>query len=208
MFKNLAFLSILFAGCAFAQTWEVGALGGFGFTNDLTVKSSGGSASARLANGAVAGVFGGEDTYRYFSGEVRYLYRYSDLRLSSGTTSVNFPAHTHIVEGVFLFHFRPREARIRPFIAAGGGLSIIVGTGVESAGQPLGRFAALTATRETLPTADVGAGIKFDLQRHLRLRIEADDYISSTPNKVIAPAPGASVSGLLNDVAAFAALSF
>jgi hypothetical protein len=208
MFRHLCFLSTLFSAGLFAQTWEVGALGGFGFSNDLTVKSPAGSANASLAKGAVIGVFGGDDTYNYFSGEARYLYRYSDLRLSSGGTSVDFAGHTHIAEGVFLFHFRPRQSRIRPFIAAGGGVSVVVGTGTESAAQPLGKFAALTATRQTLPTADVGLGVKINLPHHLRLRLEADDYISSTPNQVIAPAPGATVKGWLNNVIAFGALSY
>jgi hypothetical protein len=207
MFIRWIFLSMFFAGCALAQTYEVGAIGGYGFTNDLTVKAPAGSATSGLARGGVIGAFGGDDTYRYFSGEARYLYSYSDLRLSSGSTSVDFPAHTHIAEGAILMHFRPREARIRPFVAVGGGIKVLVGTGVESASQPLGQFAALTATHEIFPTADVGAGVKINLQHHLRLRLEVRDYISSTPNKVIAPAPGASSGGLLNQVMALASLS-
>lgn len=199
---------MLSAGCALAQTWEVGAIGGFGFSNDLTIKSPAGSAAAGLAKGAVIGAFGGDDTYNYISGEARYLYAFSDLRLSSGGATVDFPAHTHIGEGAFLFHLRPRGSRIRPFFAAGGGIKVLVGTGTESAAQPLGQFAALTATRQILPMGDVGAGIKIDLQQHLRLRLEVRDYISSTPNKVIAPAPGASVSGLLNDIMALGSLSY
>lgn len=199
---------ILCAGWALAQTSEFGAIGGLGFTNDLTIKSPAGSANAGLATGGAIGAFYGEDTFNYFSGEARYLYLYSDLRLSSGGTSVNFAAHTHIPEGAFLAHLRPRGARVRPFIAIGGGVKVLVGTGAESAAQPLGSFAALTATRETLPTGDVGAGVKINLQRHLRLRFEVRDYVSASPNKVIAPAPGASVSGWLNDIVGLASLSF
>ena len=199
---------IFFSSIAFAQTWEVGALGGYGFTNDLTIKTSSASATAGLANGGVVGAFGGDDTYNYFSGEARYLYRFSDLRLSSGGTSVDFAAHTHIAEGAFLAHFRPRNARIRPFIAFGGGIKVLVGTGAESATQPLGQFAALTATHEILPTADVGAGVKINLATHLRLRLEVRDYISTAPTKLIAPAPRASESGWLHDIMALAAFSF
>lgn len=205
---KLVFFTIFGAGCAFAQNWEVGATGGFGFTNNLTVQSSTGSATTGLAKGGALGAYGGEDTYDYFSGEARYLYLYSNLRLSSGNTSVDFPAHTHIAEGVFLAHFRPRNAHIRPFVAFGGGIKVLVGTGVEQAAQPLGQFAGLTATREILPTADVGAGVKVNLQHHLRLRFEVRDYISSSPNKVIAPAPGASVKGWLNDIVALGSLGY
>lgn len=188
--------------------WEVGALGGFGWTNDLAVKGPAGSVTTGLKSGAAVGVFGGDDMYEHFSGEARYLYRFNDLRLESGSTKVAFGAHTHIAEGAFLFHFRPRQSHVRPFIAFGGGVKILQGTGVESAGQPLGRFAALTATREVLPTADAGLGVKFNVGSHARMRVEVRDYISSTPSKVIAPAPGASLNGVMNDVTGLVGLSY
>jgi len=208
MFKTRLLFLLFVASAAFAQNWEIGALGGFGLSNDMTIHSPSGTASSNLANGGAFGIFGGDDTYNYLSGEARYLYRYSDFSLSSGNTTVTFPAHTQLLQGVFLAHLRPRQTKVRPFIAFGGGLSFLSGTGVESAAQPLGQFAGLTATRQTLPTATVGFGVKIELHHHLRLRFEADDYISSTPSKVIAPAPGNSVSGWMNNVIAFGALSY
>jgi hypothetical protein len=188
--------------------WYVGAVGGYGFTPDLTITRPAGSATTGLNSGGAVGVFGGEDTYNYFGGEARYLYRFDDLKLESGNTKVNFGGHTQIAEGVFLGHFRPRAARMRPFIAFGGGIKILQGTGTESAAQPLGNFAALTATREILPTADIGVGVKFNFHQHLRFRIEVRDYISAAPSKVIAAAPGASRSGILNDITALAGLAY
>ena len=73
------------------------------------------------------------------------------------------------------------------------------GTGMESASQPLGNLAALTATREVLPVGEAGAGVKIQLNRHLRMRVQARDYISAAPNEVITPAPGASIHGIVND---------
>src|SRR5579885_2661771 len=143
-----------YSGTEVPAHWEVGVLGGFGWTNDLTVKNPSGSATTGLNSGAAFGAFGGDDMYDHLSGEARYLYRFSDLKLSSGGTSTNFGGHTHIAEGAFLYHFAPRRSSVRPFFAFGGGVKILQGTGIESAGQPLGRFAALTATREILPTAD------------------------------------------------------
>jgi hypothetical protein len=221
MMKNWCLMCAVSAGIALAQTanppapgpesegrWYVGAEGGWGFSNDLTVKSSAGSATTGLKSGGAVGVFAGEDTYNYFGAEARYLYRFSDFKLSSGSTNVNFGGHTHIAEGVIVAHFRPRHSRVRPFAAFGGGIKVLQGTGIESAAQPLGRFAALTATREILPTADVGFGVKVDFHQHLRLRFEVRDYISASPSKVIAPAPGASLSGILNDVAALAGVAY
>ena len=207
---------VLWAGFARAQTaphspeqphWEIGASGGFGWTNDLTVSGPAGSATTGLKAGGAVGAWGGEDGDR-FGGEARYLYRFSDFKLSQGSSSVTFGGHEHIAEGAILYNFKPRTAHVRPFFSFGGGLKILIGSGVESAGQPLGKFAALTATREVLPTADAGFGFKVNLKEHLRLRVEVRDYISGAPNKVIAPAPGYSLGGVMNDITGLAGLSY
>jgi hypothetical protein len=193
---------------AYAQTWEVGAIGGYGYAPKLTVQAASASANAGLASGGAVGAYGGEDSSKHWGGEARYLYRYSNFNLSSGNTSVSFGGHTHIIEGDLLFYFKPKESRFRPFIAFGGGIKVLQGTGNESASQPLSRFAALTATREVLPTAGIGAGVKIALKQHVRLRIEVRDYISAAPSSVIAPAPGASISGLSHDILGLAGLSY
>ncbi|MCU1340086.1 MAG: hypothetical protein JWO19_5667 [Bryobacterales bacterium] len=201
MLKKLALTCLLAAGIASAQEWEIGVLGGYGYAPHLTVNRGNASANTGIRHGAVVGVFAGEDMYNYWSGEIRYQYRFSNLKLSSGNIEApSFDAHTHIITADFLGHFRPRGSRVRPFIGFGGGAKIMVGTGIESAAQPLGNFAALTATHEVLPVADIGAGIKMDIRKYLRFRVEMRDYISPAPSKVIAPAPGASLGGVLNDI--------
>jgi len=200
MLKKLALTGLLVAGVACAQEWEVGALGGFGYAPHLTVSRSSGRADTGIRYGGVVGVYAGEDMYRYWSGELRYQYRFDNLKLTQGNVSAgDFSAHSHIITADFLGHFRPRGSHMRPFVAFGGGARIMVGSGIERASQPLGQFAALTATHEVLPVADVGGGIKIDIHKHLRFRVEGRDYISPAPNKVIAPAPGASLGGVLND---------
>jgi hypothetical protein len=208
MLKKLALTGLLAAGVACAQEWEVGAIGGYGYAPHLTVNKGSASAETGISSGGVVGVFAGDDMYKFWSGELRYLYRFDDLKLSSGNvTTPNFGAHTHIITTDFLGHFRPKGSTFRPFIAFGGGAKVMVGSGIESAGQPLGSFAALTATHEILPVGDVGAGVKIDLHKNLRLRVEMRDYISPAPNKVIAPAPGASLGGVLNDLQGMVGLS-
>ena len=206
--KGIFLALTLVSGIASAQEWEVGAIGGYGFSPSLTVKSPAGSATTGFNNGGVFGVFGGDDMYNYWSGEARYLYRYSDLKLSSGGTNVDFAAHTHYITGDFLAHLRPRESRIRPFLAFGGGIKIFDGTGQESASQPLGKIAALTHTQEVLPTADFGAGVKVNLTTHLRVRFEVRDYLSPPPSKVITAAPGGSIGGWLNDIQGLVGVSY
>jgi len=210
MLKKLIFTGLLAACIASAEKneWEVGAIGGYGYAPHLTVSNKTGSANTGIRHGAEVGVFAGEDMYNYWSGEVRYLYRFDNLKLSSGNIkAANFSAHTHIITADFLGHFRERGARMRPFIAFGGGAKVFVGTGIESAAQPLGNLAALTATRETVGMVDVGAGIKMNLRNHVRFRVEMRDYISPAPKNLIAPAPGASLRGILNDIQGLVGIS-
>ena len=212
MLKSLICAAVVFAAtAAFANAqgpeWELGAIGGVGFSPNMTVKNATISASAGVKPGVTVGVYAGEDMYRYWSGEATYLYRAGDLKLEGSGKSASFGAHTHLITGDFLAHFRPRGARIRPFISFGGGIEVMQGTGQESATQPLGNLAALTATREVLPVGEAGVGVKVQLSKHLRLRVQVRDYFSQAPNDVIAPAPGASLSGIRQDVIGMGAIA-
>jgi len=197
------------AGLASAQEseWEVGGIGGVGFSPDMTVKNSSTSASASVRPGLAVGIYAGQNMYRYWSGEVNYLYREGDLKLSGNGQSARFAAHTHLITGDFLAHFKPRGAHIRPFVSFGGGIEVMEGTGQEAFNQPLGNLAALTATREVLPVGEVGAGVKVQLASHLQLRVQVRDYISQAPHEVIAPAPGARLSGIRQDILGTAAIA-
>jgi len=211
MLKSLTCAAVMMAaaaGLASAQEpeWEVGAIGGAGFSPDLTVKNATTSASASVRPGITAGVYGGQDMYPFWSGEATYLYRDGNLKLSGNNQSASLSAHTHLITGDFLAHFKPRGAHIRPFISFGGGIEILEGTGQESFNQPLGNLAALTATREVLPVGEIGAGVKVRLANHLQLRVQARDYISQAPHEVIAPAPGAKLAGIRQDIIATVAL--
>jgi hypothetical protein len=208
MLKKLVLSGLLAAGVACAQEWEVGAIGGYGYSPHLTVSNGSTSAQTGIRAGGLVGVFAGDDMYKFWSGELRYIYRFDDLQLSSGKiTAPSFSAHTHIITADFLGHFRPKGSSVRPFVAFGGGIKVMVGSGIESAGQPLGNFAALTATHEILPVADIGGGVKIDLHKNLRLRVEMRDYLSPAPSKVIAPAPGSRLGGVMNDFQGMVGLS-
>lgn len=212
MLKSLTCAAVMFAaaaGLANAQEsqWEVGGIGGVGFSPNMTVKNATTSASASVRPGLTVGVYAGQNMYRYWSGEVNYLYRAGDLKLSGNGQSARFAAHTHLITGDFLAHFKPRGAHIRPFISFGGGIEVMEGTGRESFNQPLGNLAALTATREVLPVGEIGAGVKIQLANHLQLRVQARDYISQAPHEVIAPAPGARLSGIRQDIIGTAAIA-
>ncbi len=213
MFKSLLCAAAMIAATATmaraqGPEWEVGVIGGVGFSPDMTVKNATSSASTGVKTGATVGVYGGEDSYRYWAGEATYLYRTGDVKLEGSGKSVSFGAHTHLITGDFLAHLRPRGARIRPYFSFGGGIEVMVGTGQESATQPLGNLAALTATREVLPVGEGGVGVKVQLSPHLRLRVQVRDYFSQAPNEVIAPAPGASLSGIRQDIIGMVAVAY
>jgi hypothetical protein len=50
--------------------------------------------------------------------------------------------------------------------------------------------------------------VRSKISMSVELRFEARDYMSPSPSKVITPAPGASLSGWINDVVATASLAF
>jgi hypothetical protein len=53
----------------------------------------------------------------------------------------------------------------------------------------------------------VGGGIKFNLNHMLQLRVEAHEYITPFPTKVITPALGSKTSGFLMDFVPMGALA-
>ena len=209
MLKGFILGCCLAGGAAFGQgQYYLGAMGGGGFTPDLSVQGTSGKANASLSNGGAFGALFGDDMYNYWGGEVRYLYRVGDLKLSSAGTSAHFEARTNIIHADFLGHLRPRESRIRPFIAFGAGIRIIKGTDIESFDQPLSSIATFSHTLETMPLADVGGGVKVNFGKSWQARVEMRDYLSPAPNKVITPAAGSSISGWLQDIVGLASISY
>ena len=196
----------LLAPAVWAQQWDAGGFGGFGFTPTATAKGPDGSASTGLKNGAFFGAFGGADDYARLGGEASYIYRYSDLKVSSGGQEVTFAGHTQFLDFRMLGYLTPRESKLRPFLAVGGGVGIYSGTGAPNAAQPLNNFVALTNTRETKPMVSGGVGLKYRLSPHLSLRFEVRDLATPFPNRLIGPAPGVSISGWMNNIMASAGI--
>jgi hypothetical protein len=203
-----AFMLAATATLASAQEWELGAIGGIAYSPNVTVRNATASASAGFKTGGVIGLYAGEDMYRYLGAEATYLFRTGDMKLEGNGKSAALSQHTHIITGDFLAHLKAKGARIRPYLSFGGGVEVIQGTGQESATQPLGNLAALTATREVLPVGEVGVGVKIQLSKSLRLRLQVRDYIGQAPSNVIAPAPGASIGGVRQDILGMGAIAF
>ena len=209
-FLSVMFLAVAVAApSAFAQKWEVGFGAGGSFLTSQTISNPVGNAeatrspgfalSAWLDNNIGSGVFGGE---------LRYDYEKGDLKLSSGGTKVTFGSQSNAVHYDFLMHFASSESAVQPFVAAGGGVKWFSGTGSEQVTQPLSNIAVFSDVRDLKPLVSVGAGVKVAVAKSVMLRLEVHDYLSPFPDKLIAPMPGSSVGGWLNDFVVSAGLSF
>jgi hypothetical protein len=200
--------ALAFTPAALAQKWEVGGgIGGSFFTSE-TVTNPSGNANASMANGLSASFWlDNNSPSNRFGGEFRYDYENTGLKLSADGTNVNFGADTHAVHYDFVMHFASTEARVRPFLSAGGGVKVYRGTGMEEAYQPLYNVALLTKTNQIEPLISVGGGIKVALSPTWLLRFEVHDNMTPFPVNVIAPAQGSKVGGWLQDFVAMVGVS-
>jgi hypothetical protein len=187
------------AAIGHAQEWEVGGIAGAGLLNGATVTTASGSANTGFKAGGAFGAFVGSNLYKHLSGEIRYVYQMSDLKLSSKGTEASFNGVSHAVTYELLYHPVTEQSRLQPFAGAGAGVKLYRGTGTEQAYQPLSNFAYLTKTQDLRPLISVGGGVKYRMGGHLVLRAEIRDFLTPFPTKVITPAPGAKVSSWLQD---------
>ncbi len=183
-----------------AQKWEIGVLGGGSINNSVSVSSPAGNGDVGFKSGPAVGAFFGSSG-RKWGGELRYEYLPGDLKVSSGGTEATYSGMAHAIHYDAIYHFASTEAAIRPFVSGGGGVKIFEGTGNPvAAGQQLSGLALLTHTYETKGLATVGGGIKAKIGSRMIFRVEVQDFITPFPRKVIAPAPGAKISGILHDI--------
>ncbi len=192
---------------ATAQTWEVGGGVGGSFFTSQSVKNALSSGDVTLSNAVAASFWLANNSSHLIGGELRYDYENTNLKLKSAGTSATLGADTHAFHYDFLLHFTPQGSRLRPFIAAGGGVKLYRGIGKESAFQPLSSLALLTKTSEVKPLISVGAGLKFAVSKSFQVRIEVRDALTPFPKTVIAPAQGDKIGGWLQDFVAMVGLS-
>jgi len=199
MTRSVVMLLLLAATVAVAQEYELGVSGGLGYSRNATVTNASGSGKAGFKSGLAAGAVAGNDLYERLSGELHYLYRVSNLKVTGGGQQADFSGEAHLIHYDLLYHAADRDARVRPFLAGGGGIKVYRGTGGEHASQPASTFALLTRTQELKPLVSAGGGVKVALSESLHLRLEIRDYITPFPKEVVAPAPGARIKGWLHD---------
>jgi hypothetical protein len=184
---------------AHAQTHEIGVMGGGGFLPGVPVTGAPSSVSAGFQSGPVVGASFTQNMYSHLSGEISYIYEQRNLRLSSGSDSASFSGRAQVLEYQLLYQLQPRNARVRPYFAVGGGMKIFEGTGAEAAYQPLMQYAYLTQTRELKPMVTFGGGLRVALRGRMAARFDLRDQLTTFPTKVISPAPGMTINGWVHD---------
>jgi hypothetical protein len=149
---SAAWTALLAAAGLWAQQppgkWRLGVLAGYGMAPAATAEGGGGRADTGFKPGAALGVAGGQELYEHLGGEFRYLFRFQDLKVSSGGVEVGFNGRAQAVHYDLLVLARGRQAPVRPYVAVGGGVKLYEGRGEEAAWQPLSRYAILTRTRQ------------------------------------------------------------
>lgn len=196
----LAATAAVLVPSAFAETeLELGALGLISDYRSVSVSGPGG-ASGKVAPGLgfSGGFVLGQNMSDRWGGEFRYLYFRNDLQLSSGGQDASLGAQSHAVHYDVLYYLADPDARVRPYIAGGGGVKHYQGTGTEDPFQPLSSLALLTKTSESKLMGDFGVGVKFRVGRRAVFRVEFRDYVTGVPKEVIAAAPGANLDGILH----------
>ena len=203
-----SFVILAAATTAFGQQWEFGAVGGGSLLSDVSVSGPAGKATAGFAPGAAFGAFFGENLYPHLTGELRYEYLQSDLRLSSNGQSAQFTGAAHAVHFDLLYHTNKKESRTQFFAALGGGMKLFRGTGAPEAYQPLSQFGYFTRTQAIKPMVSMGGGLTFQLAPTIFLRAEVRDFITAFPTQLITPAPGMKFGSLLNDIVPLVGITY
>jgi hypothetical protein len=193
---------------ALAQKWEIGAGVGGSFYTSQTFSNAVGRADAGLSNAVAVSAWLGNNPGKLLGGELRYDYESSGLKLSGSGADARFSGHTNAFHYDFVLNMAASEARVRPFLSAGGGVKLFTGTGQETPVQPLSNIGFLTRTTETKGLISIGGGMKFNLARAAQLRLEVHDNLTPFPKSVIAPAAGTKVGGWLQDFVVMAGISF
>jgi hypothetical protein len=190
---------------AFAQgNVEIGALGLISTYSSANVTSPVGSGTVGPGLGLSGGFVLGQTINNRWGGEFRYVYFRNDLELKSGSESADLGAQSHAIHYDLLYYFSDLDAKVRPYVAGGFGMKYYQGTGAEDPFQPMQEdLAILTKTNEVMPAGDFGVGVKWRFGKSTIFRLEFRDYVTAVPKKLITPAPGADLGGLLHHWAPF-----
>jgi hypothetical protein len=142
------------------------------------------------------------------SGEIRYDFFQSNLKLSGAGTSASFTGIAHAVHYDLIWHTRRKDSPTQYYLAVGGGMKLFQGLGSPEAYQPLMQFGYFTRTNSIKAMGTVAAGMTYRLAPRMFLRVELRDFISPFPTAVLTPAPGTKYGSILNNLTPMAGISY
>lgn len=188
---------ILTAGFVYGQQeWELGANIGYGIYRNGTIYSGAGTINAGIRNRFAAGATFCDNLYEHLSGEFRYEYHDGHPFLSGAGVSKDIQGQSHTLTYELLFHFKPRDSKLRPFIAAGGGVKDYAIVGPAPNPQPVPAIATLNSVDEWKFVVSLGAGVKYRLGPHVLVRADFRDFMTQFPKRQLAPAASGTARGI------------
>lgn len=206
-------IAILFAAAAFGQPyereqWEIGADIGYGFYRDGTIFSSTETLQAGIRNRFAAGLLLGDEFSPYVSVELRYLYQDGHPFLQGEGVKSDIQGNSDSATYNVLFHFARRERPLRPFVEGGIGAKGYIIAGPAPFPQPIPAVASLTTNDVWKLVFTAGGGVSYRVMRHMQVRAEFVDYMTTFPRQEIVPAPHNTARGIFQQFTPLFAASY
>jgi hypothetical protein len=185
-----------FAVPVWSQNWTLGADFGYGWYNNGSILSPQGSLKAGIRNRFAAGIFIERALTDYISGEFDYLYHDGHPFLQGLGVKTDIQGQSQALTAAALFHFKPRQNRWRPFVAGGFGTKGYIIAGPAPFPQPIPNVAVVAEHDQWKVVWSVGGGVKYRWGKHVALRGEFRDYLTTFPRQQIVPAPHNTARGI------------
>lgn len=193
---------------ALAQQYEIGAEIGYGIYRNGTIYSNTTTVDAGVRNRFAAGIMLDWDFSPYVSGEFQYLYHDGHPFLEGAGVKVDIQGQSQALTTGLLFHLKPPSHRLRPFIAGAVGAKGYIIAGPEPFPQPIPQIASLTDNDVWKVVFAAGGGVKYRLHRHVMLRGEFLDYLTTFPRQQIVPAPHNTARGIFQQLTPLFGISY
>ena len=189
---------------AIAQNWQIGVLGGYGWLRNSTISNNTTfnpptSASVGFPSRATVGVLVGETPYRYWGGEIRWMYQWGGPEINWNGTKTSLPGFSNLITYDFMVYPVQTESGLRPYLAGGAGAKIYTGSGRRFLAQLPTGLAVLRSETEAEPAVSLGGGLKYQFARHAQARIDFRTYLTPVPDSLIRPVGQAFIHGWLAD---------
>lgn len=155
--------------------FEVSPFGGFQWFKDQK--------GHELESGPIFGLRLTQDFSRHVGLEEGFTFGFNDVRL----LTAKFEARNYQFAILPIFHFAPREARVRPFVTVGPGVTWY---SPESSSLTSRNGVVVPLSMRYGPALVYGGGVKFNATPHVGFRFDARGMWTQTPHFGLPDFPG------------------